>query len=275
MIKHMVSGIARKILPMSLRNVVRPYWHRIEEQLRVREIAALGPAERWAALQREEIDFWDSIFADPGWYPDKRIVSHMAERTDPELPLQPYVRERIIAPPGSCVEILDVGAGPLTVLGKKWPGRTVRIMPVDANADEYDKLLAKHGIKPLCRTIFGYAEDLSNIAPSSTFDLVHARNCIDHSKDPLKAISEMVRAVKPRCFVVLVHKISEGRIEKYAGPHQWNLFPQRGRFYVDRPGIRPIDVGEKLLKGIADIADITTETSEEQQWFSVAIRRRH
>jgi hypothetical protein len=106
------------------------------------------------------------------------------------MPLQEYLTKLIEAPPGFRVEILDVGAGPLTVLGKKWPGRDVRITAVDANAAEYDGLLAKHGIKPFCRTKFGYAEDLASVVPLSAFDLVHARNCIDHSKDPLKHLAK-------------------------------------------------------------------------------------
>jgi ubiquinone/menaquinone biosynthesis C-methylase UbiE len=119
------------------------------------------------------------------------------------------------------VEILDVGAGPLTIVGKKWPGREVHITPLDPNVDGYDGLLAKHGIVPPCRTVFGLAEELD--FPEHSFDLVHARNSVDHSKDALQAIREMVRVVKKGCFVCLNHKVSEGRLEKYAEYHQWNL----------------------------------------------------
>jgi SAM-dependent methyltransferase len=264
--KDIVYNIARKLIPMPLRNVLRPYWQR---QLRARDIAKVGPAQRWSVVQNEEIDFWDRVLdvRNVDLFPETRPI-----RTNPEMPLQEYLTNLIDVPPGSCVEILDVGAGPLTVLGKKWPGRDVRITAVDANAVEYDRLLAKHGIEPFCRTKLGYAEDLSSAVPLSTFDLVHARNCIDHSQDPLKAIGEMVRAVKPGCCVFLNHAISEGRRQKYTGPHQWNFFPRQSRFYIERPGMRAIDVGGETLKGIADVT--IGSSPDGPEWFSATIRRR-
>ncbi|HET7892216.1 MAG TPA: methyltransferase domain-containing protein, partial [Candidatus Sulfotelmatobacter sp.] len=115
-------------------------------------------------------------------------------------------------------------------------------------------------------------EDLGSVVPHSFFDLVHARNCIDHSKDPLQAIREMVRAVKPGCCVYLNHWISEGRRNKYSGPHQWNLFHHDGRFLVDRPGMYPVDVGAETVKGIADVTVVPSPDGAE--WFAVTIRRR-
>lgn len=61
-----------------------------------------------------------------------------------------------------------------------------------------------------------------------------------------------MQAAKPGCSVFLSHYISEGRRNHYGGPHQWNLFPREGRFLIDRPGLRAIDVGERL-QGIADV----------------------
>jgi SAM-dependent methyltransferase len=142
---------------------------------------------------------------------------------------------------------------------------------LDPNAPEYDRLLAKHEIEPPCRTRFGYVEDLSSTVPGSFFDLVHARNCIDHSKDPLKAISQMVWAAKPGGCVLLNHLISEGRRNRYSGPHQWNLFPRRSRFYVDRPGIRPIEVNAETFPSIAAVA--VGASPDGPEWFTVTIRR--
>ena len=256
----MVSTLATKVLSQHLRNVLWPYWNRIvspsDEKLRAREIARLGPAQRWAGIQHGEIAFWDNALG--------------SVRTNPNKPLQETIRRLIDAAPGSRIEILDVGAGPLTYLGSKWPERDVHITALDPNAAEYDRLLAKHCIEPPCRTTFGWVEDLASSVPLSFFDLVHARNCIDHSKDPLRAIEEMVRAAKPGCRVFLNHWISEGRRNKYGGPHQWNLFQRNGRFLVDRPGMRPIDVAEKLL----GTAEVTVGPSPDgKEWFAVTITR--
>lgn len=256
-------SLLKRIVPARLRNVLRPYWNPTasspsEGDRRAQEIAEVGPAQRWEGLQHEELDFWDNALA--------------SVRTNPNKPLQDHLRKLINATPGSEVEILDVGAGPLTYLGKKWPGHELRITALDPNAAEYDLLLAKHCIEPPCRTVPGYVEDLGSVVPHSFFDLVHARNCIDHSKDPLQAIREMVRAVKPGCCVYLNHWISEGRRNKYSGPHQWNLFHHDGRFLVDRPGMYPVDVGAETVKGIADVTVVPSPDGAE--WFAVTIRRR-
>lgn len=223
MLKNIISSVAKKTLPLSVRDAIRPTWHRLllrrEIWLRAHSIAKVGPAQRWPSLQAEELDFWDKVLdvknVDSEMWPDLRYV-----RGDPNLPFQEYLKELLNAPLGAHLQILDVGAGPMTMLGKKWEGRHIHITAIDPNAAAYDELLAKHGIDPPCRSRFGYAEDLSGVVPLSSFDLVHARNCMDHSKDPLRAIEEMIRVVKPGCYVFLNHKICEGRGEKYTGPHQ-------------------------------------------------------
>jgi SAM-dependent methyltransferase len=282
-VRNLVAVVTKKVLPMSVRNVIRPAWHRIllqhdmqnEIRIRARAIAKIGPAERWSSLQSDELDFWNRVLdarnVDPEMWPDLRNV-----RSDPTLPLQEYLKELLNAPLGTHVEILDVGAGPLTILGKTWDGRHVHITAIDPNAVAYDELLARHGIDPPCRTRFGYAEDLSTVVPLASFDLVHARNCMDHSKDPIKAISEMVRAVKPGCYVFLNHKMCEGRVEKYIGPHQWNFFPRRGRFYIERPGMHAVDVGATLKK-IADVSIARSPdgpSADGTEWFVAKIKRR-
>lgn len=262
--KRLVPIIAKALFPLSVRDRVRPYWQLLG---RKREISKVGPAARWAGAQSEEIDFWDKVLNGELW-PEVRPT-----RTDPAMPLQEYLVKLIDAPPGARVRILDVGAGPLTFLGKKWPGRDVAIIAVDPNAGEFDRLLAKHGIEPPCRTTFGFAEELSTVVPSACFDLVHARNCLDHSRDPLKAIREMVEVVKPGGYVFLNHKISEGKTEGYTGPHQWNFFPQRGRFFIERPGMRAVDVGAITLRGIADVT--VGPSPDGPEWFVAMIKRSH
>ena len=264
MVKEIVSGIARKVLPMPLRNVVRPYWDRV---MRIQEIKSLGPAARWPSITKAEIPFWDSLLDennhDPNLWPETRSI-----RTNPEMPLQDYVTALIKVSPGSSVTILDVGAGPLTSLGKKWDGHNVKITAIDPNAAEYDVLLEKHGINPPVRTTYGIAEELP--FPSSCFHLAHAENSLDHCCDPMKAILEMVRVVRPGCCVYLQHRIREGRFEKYITNHQWDLFPKRGRFYIERPGMKAVDVGQ-FLGSCATVS--VGPAPGERDWFSVTMRR--
>jgi len=199
-IHRLLSSAARALLPLAIRDVIRPYWQRnfIDEQqaARIKAIAKLGPAKRWASCQSEEVDFWESVLrienTDPNLWPECR-----ARRSDPNRPFQNYLRELIDVAAGAQIRVLDVGAGPLTSIGRKWPGRELHITAVDPLAAEYDDLLRKLDIDPPCRTTFALAEELSAIFTPSSFDLVHSRNAIDHSKDVLKAIEEMIRVVNP------------------------------------------------------------------------------
>ena len=107
--------------------------------------------------------------------------SDFAERLDPTTQLSEYHRGFVDRLPDHEIRILDVGAGPLTYLGKHLPGRTLTIVAADALAPHYDRLLAKHRVTPLVRTIAAEAERLTDVFPENSFDLVNARNCIDHT----------------------------------------------------------------------------------------------
>jgi ubiquinone/menaquinone biosynthesis C-methylase UbiE len=119
--------------------------------------------------------------------------------------------------------ILDVGAGPLTFLGKRSPGKNLSISAVDPLAEEYDKLLKKYKVQPNVRTKYGDAERLHRIFPSNSFDLVFARNCIDHSYNPEKAVLCMIEVAKKGCYILLEHIANEAENENYQGLHQWNF----------------------------------------------------
>ena len=157
--------------------------------------------ERKVALLTE-VRFWDDYFRTNGLLWPKSYVN----RLDPNLPIQ----SRVVAllPPSEKIQILDVGAGPLTYLGKICKGRDISIAVVDPLADEYDRLLGKYKITPLVRTYKLAAEELTNVYSQNTFDLVFARNSIDHCSNPEIAILQMINVAKSNCFVLLEHKVN-------------------------------------------------------------------
>src|SRR5262249_23151674 len=147
---------------------------------------------------------------------------------DAELELQPELKELIPAPPGTIVRILDVGSGPFTHVGKRWPDRKVEIVPVDPLAEHYNQILDRLSIRPLVPAIFAEAEKLVERFAPDSFDLAYARNSLDHSYNPLAAIRSMLAVVKPQRYVYLWHVANEGVRERYTGLHQWNLDMRHG-----------------------------------------------
>jgi len=181
----------------------------------------------WRANLHTEVGHWDEWFATRGG----RRPELYLKKLDPNRELDPLLAK--LLPPGDQpVDLLDVGAGPLTVLGKTYKGRTLRIVAVDPLAMAYDRLLSKHGITPLVRTIRGDAERLSAQFGGESFDLVYARNSIDHAYSPENAILEMVRVVRKDGFVVLIHSVNEAEKQRYEGLHQWNLSPEDGDLVI-------------------------------------------
>jgi SAM-dependent methyltransferase len=135
----------------------------------------------------------------------------------------PVVRAELERNPAEEVSILDVGAGPLTWLGYRYPGKRLTIVPVDPLADEYDLLLRAAGLEPPIRTIRVAGEDLLERFGPESFDIAYATNALDHSADPLAIISNMVTVVRPGGTVILRHKRNEGQSARYSGLHQWNF----------------------------------------------------
>jgi len=58
----------------------------------------------------------------------------------------------------------------------------------------------------LVRTIRLEAENLTDTFCPDTFDLVYARNCIDHTYNPERAILQMISVVKRNRYVLMEHK---------------------------------------------------------------------
>ena len=220
--------------------------------------------ERWKSGIHEEVEFWDAYLASRGaaWGGD------FAERTDPAFPLQEYLAEVISVPAGAPVRILDVGAGPLTYVGKssdRWP---ISIVAVDPLAAEYDSLLARHAIVPPVRTVRGDAERLSELFPANSFELVSARNCIDHSYNPLLAIRQMLAVVKPGCPVFMHHAMNEAVRQNWVGLHQWNFGDEGGHFIL---GSR--DGRTDVSAALRDEATVTNKTYGDE-WIVTTIAKR-
>jgi SAM-dependent methyltransferase len=174
----------------------------------------------WCAALGEETSFWEQYLSTRGsLWPDE-----FSDRLDPDLPLQeellPYI-SHIRA--GGKVRILDCGAGPLTILGKRLDDREVELVAVDALADEYDRLLATYQVVPLVRTLHCEVEELEAMFGPDEFDLVYMRNALDHSYDPVRGIRQMLRVAKPGCSVFLDHRVDEALHGRYRGLHQWNF----------------------------------------------------
>lgn len=222
-----------------------------------RTLMRFGPGRRlwWRARKRDEVQFWSAwLVGAPGteqWSADREA------RLAPDTEIRdPLVREELERSPDEEISILDVGAGPVTSLGFRYPGKALTIVPVDPLADEYDRLLRDAGLDPPIRTIRVAGEALLERFGSGRFDIAYACNALDHSADPLRIISNMVAVVRPGGVVLLRHKRNEGEQARYGGLHQWNFDVAGGSLLLWNDAAR-LDVGAAL----AERADTAAWTS--------------
>ncbi len=172
----------------------------------------------WETGRSSEITFWRRVLTTRGgeWPQD------YLNRRDPALRLDPNITRRF-PETQHLLRVLDVGAGPMTLLGKVWPGHRVELTAVDALASEYDQVLEECGVVPLVRTRLCESERLLEALPRDRFDVVYAQNTLDHSYQPLEAISQMIAVARPGGLVMMGHNTDEAEREQYQGFHQWNF----------------------------------------------------
>jgi len=159
-------------------------------------------------------------------------------------PLQKHVAEIL---PDDATEILDVGSGAISALGRDVDGREIKIIQADPLATWYGELVKDVPNEVHC--VGG--EDLDEYFSPRKFDLVHASNSVDHSADPEAVLRGMASVARgPIC---LVHYQNCAVQNKWLGLHQWNFDDWDGRVYIwsnDRQwqGTEqlPIDVAESL-----------------------------
>lgn len=224
----------------------------------------------------EELAFWDHWLATKGfnWPEDYR------RKSDPEAPvliprrfLPGAARSPLRFLPGRrpTISILDVGAGPLSLVGTRLRGVAVELVAVDPLAEEYNELLARHGVEAPVPTRPAAAEALVEAFGDARFDLVYCQNALDHSAEPMRGLEQMTRVVKPGCWVVLKHTVDEAETEEYSQLHDWNFNVDSGRFVIWNLAERiypdeHLPLAERVEAGLSE--------EDGYRWVRVAVRRK-
>jgi SAM-dependent methyltransferase len=195
------------------------------------------------------VEYWRRYIADEGGdWPDE-----FKRRLDPDAPIDDPLLVRCLERiPHPRVSVIDVGAGPLTLVGRRFPGKEVELVPVDPLAVDYARLLDEAGIEPHTPTIGCSGEELLDRFGEASFDIAFARNSLDHAADPAGAVLNLLSVVRPGRFVVLKHFENEAKEGGSHGLHQWNFEVRDGRLHLWREGAEDHDLAE-LVAGRATV----------------------
>lgn len=192
-----------------------------------RRVRRLLWKSRSLGLLSETLFWWQWVRTGGDQWPED-----FDQRLNPRKPLIKAVATYVSRISSDPIRILDVGAGPLTVLGYCLDGRNVEITAVDVLAKVYNRLLSIHGFVPPVPTIYADGECLDKIVRSDYFDFVYAQNSIDHSVRPHLVIEQMIKAAKPGCYILIRTHENEAASGDYGGLHPWNFTEKNGDFII-------------------------------------------
>jgi SAM-dependent methyltransferase len=223
----------------------------------------LTPYTRWKRRASDETRYWaEALQAD-----DARTA--FADRLDPAAEIDDPVLIRALEEiAASDVSILDVGSGPLTSVGKVYPGKKISIVATDPLADDYASVLRDCRLDPPLLPIACGGEEIVERFGEEAFDIAFALNSLDHSADPRSVLDNMLAAIKPGGRVALRHMRNEGERNGYFGIHFWNIDCEDGRFLIWNRTERH-DVTAEL----ADRFEVESWTSGED-WINCLLRPR-
>lgn len=193
---------------------------------------------------RQEVEFWRNWFLTKGgqWPDDYN------RRFDFSLPLQEELASLAARIDRSHIALLDVGAGPITRLGKTLPGKTLELIPTDVLADRYNAMLAELGVTLPVPTQQLDAETLVERFGRDRFDIVHAQNTVDHMLDAPRAIDQMLDVLRPGGFLYLRHEEREGQRVGYKTIHGWDFWldDASGAFLIKRVDQPAVNITQRL-----------------------------
>jgi SAM-dependent methyltransferase len=213
------------------------------------EDAVTNLAGKWSDGLGFEIGFWQKWLKTKGgqWHEDFRA------RLDPQTPLKSEVENAIRDMGTRELDILDVGAGPITCLGYMSEKFDLRITAVDPLADAYAIILREEGLTPPIVTQKCFAEHLLQVFGDRRFHVCFSKNALDHAIDPRAAILAMAQLLHPNGLLyVRVYK-NEGESAGYSGLHSWNFDTDESKNFILWRGAEKFNISEDLAE-VADCA---------------------
>jgi SAM-dependent methyltransferase len=194
----------------------------------------------------DEMSYWRSIFEKHRKVPDQHISALLSDKS----PLQSDFENILLGyinTDQSHIRVLDVGCGPLSVLGKS--GRfSLEIVGIDPLADMYAELLAEQELIAPHKAINCLGENILDKFPPNSFDFVHSRNALDHCEDARVVIRNMIEVAKPGSKVFFNVCQNEAENAAYSGFHRWNFDEVAGRLFVWNPG--SADLLDRIIDGL-------------------------
>lgn len=214
-----------------------------------------GDISLWESGVESEVGWWDEWLKERGGNWPQDYQARMNGSTEFKYATLLSGRQHY--------RVLDVGSGPLSVLGYRLDNAELELVLTDPLADEYAELFRKHKLQPPVIPRRVMAEESLATFGEDYFDLVVSQNALDHSVNPVDAVLQAVHVLRPNgTFVLIVHPLERGSRETPIGLHRWNFANVNGSLWVHEPASRKLGTQESLFnvaRLVAPYADMHCE----------------
>ena len=156
------------------------------------------------------------------------------------------------------VKIADIGSGAWSIIGSYLDEIDLKIY--NSDNQDFTDFWKKQNIIPFMIPEYQDMERLTY--PDNFFDVVHCVNALDHTKDALAAVKEMIRVCKPGGYVYIkcwLSQLDTGHL------HKWN---------VTKTGAFENGIGAFDLRSLGFQIDYTDLGGESRYNFIDAILRK-
>lgn len=159
-------------------------------------------------------------------------------RRQGKLPTWAHIRQRpfpfeadvLTFPEGTKLRCLNIGCGPRSDLGEI-SAREIEFVHMDPLARAYNKLMGFLDAPGGGDVVFGAVEFLDQL-DIGQFEVISAKNCLDHAYDVPKGLRQMIDRLSPVGMISLAHYENEAEAQNYLGFHKWNIELQDGRIHM-------------------------------------------
>lgn len=174
-----------------------------------------------------------------------KTIRDNIERFNKPLPLVEYLVP--LVEDKKDIKIVDIGSGPFGKIGQYLDGVKVEIYHCDKQ--DFTEFWKKHNAASVVSVEYQDMEKLTY--PDDFFDIIYCSNALDHTKNALAAVKEMIRVCKSGGWVYIECWLDQLSTR---GKHYWNtkedgvFINKTGRFdlkdfgfkieFIDNHGLR-------------------------------------
>jgi len=215
----------------------------------------------WEIAKHQESTFWDEWFKTRGSKWPERYI----ERMDPNT-IFPQNLVNLLPSNIKSIDVLDVNAGPLTVLGKKSDGKDICITATDSYADIYDEIIEKYDVTPLVRTLKVDPEEVAEYFRDKQFDLIYTRTALDCCHDPVATLSAFCKVLKKHGVITAYTFLNDSPKNAFTSKPQLVFnYDDKGIYFID--GDKKIYIENILPDNMILEYEITGEDKKALQLF--------